>query len=41
MWMVLVIVRREAGPGERRPKMLKVELENNSGNPRDLVRKLA
>jgi hypothetical protein len=39
--MVLVMVRQEGGPHERQPKMFKVELENNSRNPRDLVRKLA
>jgi hypothetical protein len=39
--MVFVMVRREAAPHERQPKALKGELENNSTNPRDLVRKLA
>ncbi len=38
--MVLVMVRREAGPRERRPKTLQGELENNSRNPRDLVKEL-
>jgi hypothetical protein len=39
--MVLMMAKREAGPHERHPKMLKGELENNSGKPRDLIRKLA
>jgi hypothetical protein len=39
--MVLVMARREAGPRERWPKMLKGELENNSRKPRDLVEKQA
>jgi hypothetical protein len=39
--MVLGIIRQEAGPHERRPKTLNGELENNSRNPNDLVRKLA
>jgi hypothetical protein len=39
--MVLMIARREAGPCERWPKMLKRELENNSRKPRDLFGKLA
>jgi hypothetical protein len=39
--MVLLMVRWEAGPCERQPKMFKGELENNSRNPRDIVRKLA
>jgi hypothetical protein len=37
--MVLAVVRREAGPRERQPKMIKGELENNFRKPRDLVRK--
>jgi hypothetical protein len=39
--MVLVMVRREAGPGERWPKMLERELENNCRNLGDLVGELA
>jgi hypothetical protein len=39
--MVLVMVRPVAGPHERQSKTLKGELENNSGQPRDLVGKLA
>jgi hypothetical protein len=39
--MVLVMVRTEAGPRERRPKTLKEELENNSINPSGLDGKLA
>jgi hypothetical protein len=39
--MVLVMVKREAGPCERWPKTLKGELENKSRNPRELVEKLA
>jgi hypothetical protein len=39
--MILMMVRREAGPHERRPKAPKGELENISRNPRDPVRKLA
>jgi hypothetical protein len=39
--MVLGTVRWEAGPCERRPKMLKEEMENNSRMSRDLVGKLA
>jgi hypothetical protein len=39
--MVLVMARLEAGPHERWPRVLKRELENNSRDPRDLVRKLA
>jgi hypothetical protein len=39
--MVLLLLRLVAGPHERRPKMLKGDLENNSGKPRGLVRKLA
>jgi hypothetical protein len=39
--MVLVMVRPEVGPHERRPKTLKEELENNSINPRGLDGKLA
>jgi hypothetical protein len=35
--MVLVMARQEVRPGERRPKMLKGELENNSTKPRDLT----
>jgi hypothetical protein len=35
--MVLMMVRGEAGPHERRPKTLKGELENNWGKPRNLV----
>jgi hypothetical protein len=31
------MARQEARPGERRPKMLKGELENNSTKPRDLT----
>jgi hypothetical protein len=38
---IFVMARREAGPSERWPKMLKGELENTSRKPRDLVRKLA
>jgi hypothetical protein len=38
--MVLLMARQEAGPRERRPKVLKGELENNSRKPGDLVRKL-
>jgi hypothetical protein len=38
--MVLVMVSWEAGSHEQ-PKTLKGELENNSRNPRDLVRNLA
>ncbi len=33
-----MIVRWEAGPHKMRPKTLKGELENNSRNPKDLVR---
>jgi hypothetical protein len=33
--MVLMMARQEAGPGERRPKAFKGELENNSRKPRD------
>jgi hypothetical protein len=33
--MVLMIARQEAGPRERRPKMLKGKLDNNSKKPRD------
>jgi hypothetical protein len=36
--MVLMMARQEARPCERRPKTLKGELENNSGEPRDLVK---
>jgi hypothetical protein len=39
--IIPVIVMQEAGPRERWPKVFKGELENNSRNPRDLVRKLA
>jgi hypothetical protein len=39
--MVPGMVRHEAGPQERWPKMLKGELENNSRKPRELVGKLA
>jgi hypothetical protein len=39
--VVLVIVRRKAGPHERRIKTLKGELENNSRNPTGLVGKKA
>jgi hypothetical protein len=39
--MILMMARREAGPCERLSKTPKVELENNSRKPRDLVRKLA
>jgi hypothetical protein len=39
--MVPVMARQEAGPQERRLKMLKGELENNSKKPRDLAGKLA
>jgi hypothetical protein len=39
--MVLMMVRREAGPRERQTKLLKGEFKNNSRNPRDLVGKLA
>jgi hypothetical protein len=39
--MVLVKFRREAGPRERQPQTFKGELEENSRNLRDLVRKLA
>jgi hypothetical protein len=38
--MVLVMVRLEAGPCERRKMALKGELENNSREPRDLIEKL-
>jgi hypothetical protein len=38
--MALMIARQKARPPERRPKMLKVELENNSRKPTALVRKL-
>jgi hypothetical protein len=38
--MVFVMARREAGPRERWPMMLKGEMENNSRKPRDLVGKL-
>jgi hypothetical protein len=38
--MVLMMARREAGPHERQPKMLKGKLENNSRKPRDLDGKL-
>jgi hypothetical protein len=37
--MVLVMAMQKAGPHERWPKMLEAELENNSGKPRDLVKK--
>jgi hypothetical protein len=37
--MVLVMARREAGPYERQPKMLKGESENKSRKPRELVGK--
>jgi hypothetical protein len=33
--MVLIIVKWEAGPQERRPKILKGEFKNNSRKPRD------
>jgi hypothetical protein len=33
--MVLVMARQEAGPCERWPKMLKVELENKSRKPNE------
>jgi hypothetical protein len=36
--MVLVMAMREAGPHEKRPKMLKGDLENNSRKPRELVK---
>jgi hypothetical protein len=36
--MVLVMARGKAGPQERRPKMLKEELESNSRKPRDIVK---
>jgi hypothetical protein len=39
--MILLIARREAGPHERWPKMLKGELESNFRNSKDLVKKLA
>jgi hypothetical protein len=39
--MVLVMVRRDAGPHKRWQKMLKGESENNSRKPGELVRKLA
>jgi hypothetical protein len=39
--MVLMIARRETGPRERQPKMQKEELKNNSGKPRDPVKKQA
>ncbi len=35
--MALMMVRREAGPCESQPKVLKGELENNPGILRDLV----
>jgi hypothetical protein len=35
--MALMMVRREAGPYESQPKMLKGELENNPRILRDLV----
>jgi hypothetical protein len=38
--MVLVMVRGEARPLKRQPKMLNGELENNSRKPRDLIGKL-
>jgi hypothetical protein len=38
--MVLVQVRREAGPHDRQPEMLKKELKNKSRKPRNQVRKL-
>jgi hypothetical protein len=38
--MVLMMARLEAGPHERWPKALKGDLENNSRETRDLVRKL-
>jgi hypothetical protein len=31
--VVLVMARREAGPHQRWPKVLKGEMENNSGKP--------
>jgi hypothetical protein len=34
--MVLIMVKWEAGPRERRPKILKGELKNNSRKPRDI-----
>jgi hypothetical protein len=37
--MVLMMARQEAGPCDRSPKVLKGELENNSRNLRDLVKK--
>jgi hypothetical protein len=39
--MLLVKARRKAISRERWPKTLKGELENSSGEPRDLVIKLA
>ncbi len=39
--MVLIMVKQEAGPCERWPKMLNRELQNNSRQPTDLVVKLA
>jgi hypothetical protein len=39
--MVLMMARREAGPPERWPKMLKRELERNLGKPRNTVGKQA
>jgi hypothetical protein len=36
-----MMVRQEAGSGDRWPKMLKGELENNSRKQKDLVGKLA
>ncbi len=39
--MILVMARREDGPWKRWPKTLEGELENNSRQQRNLIRKLA
>jgi hypothetical protein len=39
--MVLMMVRREARPCERQPKMLIGDLENNYRNTWDLVRNIS
>jgi hypothetical protein len=38
--MVLVMARQEAGPFERWPKTLKVELENKSRKPKEPICKI-